>query len=115
MSNQERAAEVIWDEQWSGIVKPRDLVEALADAGLLMPDLPTDDTVGMSSGEWSAGFDYENEEGNTYQAHAYAWNPGKVGISAPPIMDTDDAEAVALAILAAVRSDRTHHTEQEQA
>ncbi|WP_044027506.1 hypothetical protein [Corynebacterium glutamicum] len=40
MTNQERAAEVIWEEQAAGIVKPRDLVEALADAGLLMPDLP---------------------------------------------------------------------------
>ena len=88
--------------------------QALADAGLLMPDLPTDDTVGMGSGEWSAGFGYEDEEENTYQAHAYAWDPGKVGISAPHIMDTDDAEAVALAILAAVRSDRAHHAEQEQ-
>lgn len=40
MTNQERAAEVIWEEQRSGIVKPRDLLGALADAGLLMPDLP---------------------------------------------------------------------------
>lgn len=112
MTNQERAVEVIWEEQRSGIVKPRDLVEALADAGLLMPNLPTDDTVGMSSGEWSAGFGYEDEEENTYQAHAYTWEPGKIGISAPHIMDTDDAEAVALAILAAVRSDRAHHAEK---
>lgn len=40
MTNQERAAEVIWEEQLAGIVKPRDLVDTLADAGLLMPDLP---------------------------------------------------------------------------
>lgn len=120
-TNIERAADVIADATippgtsiaW-GMDRAVLAANLLADDGLLMPDLPTDDTVGMGSGEWSAGFGYEDEEENTYQAHAYAWDPGKIGISAPPIMDTDDAEAVALAILAAVRSDRDHHAEQEQ-
>ncbi len=119
-TNIERAAEVLRDDKHYKMgphgeqFLTSEAARSLADAGLLMPNLPTDDTVGMSSGEWSAGFGYEDEEENTYQAHAYTWDPGKIGISAPPIMDTDDAEAVALAILAAVRSDRAHHAEQEQ-
>lgn len=40
MNNVERAAEVIWSEQAAGVVKPRELAEALAEAGLLMPELP---------------------------------------------------------------------------
>lgn len=37
-TNVERAGKVIWDEQAAGLAKPRDLAQALADAGLLMPD-----------------------------------------------------------------------------
>lgn len=84
--------------------------QALADAGLLAPDLPTDGTVGIGSGEWSAGFEYEDySDGNLtaiHQAHASAWAPGIVSISAPSRMTTDQAEGLALAVLAAVHSDR---------
>lgn len=51
MTNQERAAEVIWEEQWAGIVKPRDLVETLADDDLLISDLPEREL----SGFWEVG------------------------------------------------------------
>jgi hypothetical protein len=128
-TNQDRAAEALGRERYSRslqsapgvlgrfIEHSRPDAQALADAGLLAPDLPTDDTVGMSSGEWSAGFDYEDDEENTYPAHAYAESPGVIGISAPRAMDTEDAEALALAILAAVRSDRqiaTHATQEKK-
>lgn len=58
MNNQQRAAELIWDEQAAGIVKSRDLADALADAGLLMPDLP----------------EPYREEGQPH-VYATAWNP----------------------------------------
>lgn len=39
-SNREKAAEVIWDAQASGLAKPSDLADALEDEGLLAPNLP---------------------------------------------------------------------------
>lgn len=137
-TNQDRAAEVMeqaWCEQ-SRSTKPEGLDErvetaweslhanlhkitrdesvmfaqALTDAGLLTPDLPTDNAGGMGSGEWSAWFEYEGySDGNItaiHQAHTSAWAPGWISLSAPRRMTTDQAEAVALALLAAVRSDR---------
>jgi len=44
----ERAARAIWDAQAEGLVKPRDLAEVLASAGLLAPAPLTE--------EWSAAF-----------------------------------------------------------
>ena len=59
MNNRDRAAEVIWEEQLSGIVKPRYLVDALADAGLLMSELDGDEwEYGVQSRECSENADW---------------------------------------------------------
>lgn len=108
MTNQERAAHIV--RSMITVENPthcQDIVQALADAGLLMPELPTDATGMWASGEWPAGFNYPVGLGE-WPAHAYAYAPGEIGISAPTTMSTDESEALALAILAAVKSDRKH-------
>ncbi|MGP6175393.1 hypothetical protein [Corynebacterium sp. A21] len=123
---QQQAAEVLnqgvyLDDHW--VIRPNSneaeaVLGTLAAAGLLAPDLPRDNVPPFGSGEWSAGFEYVihsnkdiSEMGN---AHSYAWAPGRIGFSAPRIMDTDQAEGLALAILAAVKADRRYHANQEK-
>lgn len=113
MTNQERAEETIQELTGPGELgknAAQAIAQALADAGLLMPELPTDATGMWASGEWPAGFNYPVGLGE-WPAHAYAYAPGEIGISAPKTMSTDEAEALALAILAAVKSDRKHNKE----
>lgn len=121
MSNNHRAEEIIYqrfaDDQieGDGAIGCFDVdkaVKDLADEGLLMPDLPKDNTGEMGSGEWSAGFEYpagSNEHiTELREAHAYAWAPGIIGISAPKQMSTNNALSLALALIAAVKSDREY-------
>lgn len=114
MTNQQRAAAIAYKAmldapRYRGMEKdvPNYIAKCLAEAGCLMPDLPTDSTGMWVSGEWPAGFNYPVGL-SEWPAHAYAYTPGEIGVSAPKIMSTDEAEALALAILAAVQSDRKH-------
>lgn len=108
MNNLERAAQVLL-KHWSVAQETGQddecdcCAQALADAGLLMPGLPDE-----NNGEWSAGFSWGDGDKRSWPAHAYAWAPGEIGISSPKIMTTDQAEVLAHAILAAVKSDRKH-------
>ena len=111
-NNRERAAKVIDRLRSKG--KGSYLIAADLDAaGLLAPDLPTDNTGELGSGEWSAGFEWEGEThaGMTEIKYAFAsaWSPGHISATAPRIMTTDQAEGLALALLAAVKADREYH------
>lgn len=94
MTNQERAAEVIWEEQRSGIVKPRDLVDALAEAGLLMPDLP--EPMRIITPTWVKFSDHIDVCDNKVRVY-FADNYGED----PEIMTPDEARSAAIDLIAA--------------
>lgn len=59
---------------------------------------------------WPAGVQYHQQFSAdpraTVEANATILGPGEIGLDAPGLMTTDEAEAIAHALLAAVTADR---------
>lgn len=113
MSNQEKAAQVIYDAlsgKYGDFRFPTDAAEALADAGLLAPDLPEPDTLEYGSPEWDGVFAYQyGAEWRDAMGSVCAFN-GTVEVQGDDthIHTPDEARALALALLAAA-----NHAEKE--
>lgn len=106
MNNQERAERIILGRTAT------DAAQALADAGLLMPDLPepmqpwaAERTGGTPGSRWYGYEDDGNDDGSeVYNSHRYIdAYPEEVWIDGHVLLPPEDAKAYALALLAAAK------------
>lgn len=76
---------------------PRELVKQLHDLGLIAPDLPEPTTSENDTQTWELGSYFDDVM--TYKGMVYVGVNSTIGVT----LDLDEAEALALALLAAVK------------